>query len=70
MTIRSTLYTAPPLKDEDWRVIAAQASKEVDPAKLTRLVAKLCSSLDDRDKQALAAKTSIESRLNSSESTQ
>ena len=41
-----------PLKDEDWRDIAAQASKENDPEKLTRLVAKLCKSFDDRDKRA------------------
>jgi hypothetical protein len=39
-----------PLKDEDWRVIAAQASKENDPEKLSRLVAQLCESFDERDK--------------------
>jgi hypothetical protein len=39
-----------PLKNEDWRVIAAQASKENDPEKLTRLVAQLCESFDERDK--------------------
>ena len=42
---------SPPLKDEDWRVIAAQASKENDPEKLSRLVAQLCQSFDERDKR-------------------
>jgi hypothetical protein len=37
-----------PLRDTDWRTIAEQASKEMDPEKLTRLVAELCRSLDDR----------------------
>ena len=40
-----------PLTNVDWRVIAEQASKEVDPEKLTRLVAELCRSLDERDKK-------------------
>jgi hypothetical protein len=39
-----------PLKNEDWRVIAAQARQETDPDKLTRLVAQLCESFDERDK--------------------
>jgi hypothetical protein len=36
------------LTNQDWRSIAAQASTEQDPAKLTRLVAELCRSLDQR----------------------
>jgi hypothetical protein len=38
-----------PLKDRDWRIIAEQASKELDPEKLTRLVAELCRSLDEKN---------------------
>ena len=34
------------LTNQDWRSLAAQASTEQDPAKLTRLVTELCSSLD------------------------
>jgi hypothetical protein len=41
----------PPLKDRDWRIIAEQASKEMDPEKLTRLVAELCRSLDERNRK-------------------
>jgi hypothetical protein len=37
---------APHPTDQDWRCIAEQASKEVDPAKLMTLVAKLCDALD------------------------
>jgi hypothetical protein len=33
-------------EDGDWRFIAEQVSKEMDPAKLTMLVAKLCRALD------------------------
>jgi hypothetical protein len=33
--------------DGDWRSIAEQASKEMDPTKLTILVEKLCSMLED-----------------------
>jgi hypothetical protein len=32
--------------DPEWYSIAEQASKETDPAKLTILVAQLCSALD------------------------
>jgi hypothetical protein len=35
---------------QEWRSIAEQASTEMDPAKLTSLVAKLCASIDDRHK--------------------
>jgi hypothetical protein len=37
---------APHLEDEDWRYLAEQTSKEMDPSKLTILVAKLCRALD------------------------
>ena len=33
-------------EDGDWRFIAEQVSKEMDSAKLTILVAKLCRALD------------------------
>ena len=32
--------------DENWLSIAEQASREMDPVKLTTLVAKLCRALD------------------------
>lgn len=38
------------LTNQDWRSLAAQASTEQDPAKLTSLVTELCSSLDHRKK--------------------
>jgi hypothetical protein len=44
---------APHPRDQDWRCIAEQASKEMDPAKLTALVAKLCRALDDEREQRL-----------------
>jgi hypothetical protein len=34
--------------DRDWRSIAEQASKEMDPEKLMVLIAQLCSALDER----------------------
>ena len=37
---------APHPTDQDWRCIAEKASKEMDPAKLMTLVAKLCRALD------------------------
>ena len=37
-------------KDQAWRDIAEQASKEMDGAKLTILIAQLCSTFDDRNK--------------------
>ncbi len=48
---------APHLGDGDWRSIAEQASKEMDPAKLLILVEKLCCALEDdrRQKSQLAA---------------
>jgi hypothetical protein len=36
----------PHLGDGDWQSIAEQASKEMDPAKLTILVEKLCCALE------------------------
>jgi hypothetical protein len=40
------------LGDRDWRIIAEQASKEMDPEKLTRLVAELCRSLDEKNQKS------------------
>jgi hypothetical protein len=37
---------APHLEDGDWRPIAEQASKEMDPQKLTVLIEKLCCALE------------------------
>jgi hypothetical protein len=47
----------PHLGDEDWRSIAEQTSKEMDSAKLTILVEKLCRALEGerREKSQLAA---------------
>jgi hypothetical protein len=47
---------APHLGNEDWRSLAEQASKEMDPARLTMLVEKLCCELegDRRDKSRSA----------------
>jgi hypothetical protein len=36
---------APQTNDPEWYSLAGQASKEMDPAKLTILVAQLCSAL-------------------------
>jgi hypothetical protein len=43
------LHMTPNPKDQGWYGIAEEASKEMDGAKLTILVAQLCSALDDRD---------------------
>jgi hypothetical protein len=52
---------APHLGDGDWQSIAEQASKEMDPAKLTILVEKLCRALDgERKHKSRLAKTSRE----------
>jgi hypothetical protein len=37
---------APHREDRDWRPIAEQASKEMDPQKLTMLIGKLCYALE------------------------
>jgi hypothetical protein len=37
-------------KDQAWRDIAKQASKEMDGEKLTILIAELCSTFDDSNK--------------------
>jgi len=49
----------PHLGDGDWLSIAEQASKEMDPAKLTILVEKLCCALEDerRGKSRLTARS-------------
>ncbi len=36
----------PHLEDGDWKPIAEQASKEMDPEKLMILIGKLCCALD------------------------
>ena len=47
----------PHLGDEDWRSIAEQTSKEMDPAKLMILVERFCCALEGarRQKSQLAA---------------
>ena len=37
---------APHLEEGDWRPIAEQASKELDPQKLMILIGKLCGALE------------------------
>jgi hypothetical protein len=47
---------APQLGDRDWRSIAEQASKEMEPAKLMILVGKLCCALEgERGEKSVAA---------------
>jgi hypothetical protein len=49
----------PHFGDGDWRSIAEQTSKEMDPAKLMTLVEKLCYALDaERREKSLLAATS------------
>jgi hypothetical protein len=49
----------PHLGDGDWLSIAEQASKEMDPAKLTILVEKLCCALEgERRGKSQSAATS------------
>jgi hypothetical protein len=36
---------------EDWRTIAEQASREMDPKKLAVLVNQLCCAFNERDKR-------------------
>ena len=38
-------------EDQQWRDIAKQVSIEMDPAKLTILVGKLCRALDERNER-------------------
>ena len=42
---------APHFGDGDWQSIAEQASKEMDPAKLTILVEKLCRALEGKRRE-------------------
>jgi len=42
---------APNRGNEDWRSLAEETSKEMDPAKLTILVGKLCRALDERNER-------------------
>ena len=48
---------APNRGNEDWRSIAEETSKEMDPAKLTILVGKLCRALDKRMTESLRCST-------------
>jgi hypothetical protein len=41
---------APHLEEGDWRTIAEQASKEMDPQKLMILIGKLCCALEGERK--------------------
>jgi|1186.fasta_scaffold25475_2 hypothetical protein len=43
--------TPDPSTASDWRDLAAQASKEADPQKLSQLVQELCDRLDDVEQQ-------------------
>jgi hypothetical protein len=38
-------------EDQEWRDFARQVSIEMDPAKLTILVGKLCRALDERNER-------------------
>ena len=40
----------PNLTYQDWRSLAEQVSKEMDPEKLRALVSQLCHSLEERQK--------------------
>jgi hypothetical protein len=42
-------------KDQKWYSLAEQASKEMDGAQLTIIVAQLCSALDESQKTPLSA---------------
>ena len=44
---------APQSTDQQWRTIAEQVSKEMDSAKLTILVDRLCRALDEHHKSPL-----------------
>ena len=45
---------------QDWRAIAEEASKEMDPEKLLVLVKQLCSAFDDGKKPALPPESAKE----------
>jgi hypothetical protein len=44
---------APQSRDQEWRLIAEQVSKEMDAAKLTILIERLCRALDEHHKAPL-----------------
>jgi hypothetical protein len=51
---------------EDWRTIAEQASREMDPRKLAALVSQLCCAFDERDRryrEECGPATAVESPL-------
>ncbi len=52
---------APNPKDQKWYSLAEQASTEMDSAKLTILVAQLCSALDERANSAAESRNSCPS---------
>jgi hypothetical protein len=58
---------APSPRDQKWYSIAEQASTETDPEKLGKLVAQLCSALDERGEPSVSLKPS--SSFSSSEAT-
>ena len=53
----------PHFGDEDWLSIAEQASKEMDPAKLTILVEKLCRALEG-ERRGVSQLTATSQRVN------
>ncbi len=44
---------APQPRDQEWRLIAEQVSKEMDSAKLMILIERLCGALDEHHKAPL-----------------
>jgi hypothetical protein len=42
---------APHLEEGDWRLIAEQASKEMDPQRLMILIGKLCCALEGEHRE-------------------
>jgi hypothetical protein len=54
---------APHLEEGDWRPIAEQASKEMDPQNLTILIGKLCCALEgERRGKSQRNQASVSSR--------
>ncbi len=50
-------------EDQEWRDFARQVSIEMDPAKLTILVGKLCRALDERNERQPQAQYPFLGRL-------
>jgi hypothetical protein len=53
---------APHLEEGDWRPIAEQASKELDPQKLMILIGKLCCALKGERRESLGGMSQVFSR--------